>query len=68
MGEFESDCVGEVFSIDDFHIQSDLIAKKEIYSMQNKKFKNVHLVASKRLVEEFDPQSDKVDRFILDHV
>jgi hypothetical protein len=52
----ESDYVGKVFSIDDFGIQSDLIAKKEIYSMQNKKFKNVHPVASKRLVEEFDPQ------------
>ncbi len=67
-GECESDCVAEVFSKDDFGIQSDLIAKKEIYSMQNKKFKNVHPVASKRLVEEFDPQSDKVDRFILEHV
>ncbi len=66
--ECESDCVGEVFSKDDFGIQSDLIAKKEIFSMHNKKFKNVHPVASQRLVEEFDSQSDKVDRFILDHV
>jgi hypothetical protein len=36
--------------------------------MQNKKFKNVHPVASQRLVEEFDPQLDKVDKFILDRV
>ncbi len=34
-GECECDCVGEVFSKDDFGIQSDLIAKKEIFSMQN---------------------------------
>ncbi len=67
-GECESDCVGEVFSKDDFGIQSDLITKKEIFSMENKKFKNVHPVTSQRLVEEFDPRSDKVDRFILDHV
>ena len=36
--------------------------------MQNKKFKKIHPVASQKLVEEFDPQLDKVDKFILDHV
>ena len=53
---------------DDFCIQSDLIEGRQIFSMQNKKFNGVHLVASQKLVEEFDPESDIVDKFILDHM
>jgi hypothetical protein len=59
---------GEAFSKDDFGIQSDLIEKKDIFSMQNKKFKNIHPAVNCRLVEEFDPQSDKVDKFILEKI
>jgi hypothetical protein len=54
-GEDASNCVGEAFSKDDFGIQRDLIDMKQIFSMENKKFKNVHLIADLKLVEEFDP-------------
>ena len=33
--------------------------------MRNKKFKNVHQIADLKLVEEFNPHSDKVDNLIL---
>ena len=36
--------------------------------MQNKKFKNVHQIADLKLVEEFDPHSDKVDKLILEQL
>ena len=45
---------------DDFGIQRDLIDKKKIYLKTNKKFKKVHPIADRRLVEEFDPGSDKL--------
>ena len=36
--------------------------------MQNKKFKNVHQIADLKLVEEYDPYSDKVDKLILEQL
>ena len=50
---------------DDFGIQRDLIDKKKIYLMTNKKFKKVHPIADRRLVEKFDPRSDKLTNWSL---
>jgi hypothetical protein len=64
----EIDYLGKDFSKEDFCIQSDLIEGRQILSMQNKKLNRVHPVASQKLVKEFDPESDIVDKFILDHM
>ncbi len=60
--------VGNTFTTDDFGIQSDLIGRKQIYSMQNKKFAKVHPDADHKLVSEFDPAADKADKWIFDQV
>jgi hypothetical protein len=62
------DYAGYTFSEDDFGIQSDLIAKKRIYSMKNSKFVKTHPAADHKLVSDFDPATDKADRWIFDQV
>ena len=48
----------------DLRIQSDLVDKIESIKNPNK----VKHVLDRRLIEEFDPATDKVDRLILDQV
>jgi hypothetical protein len=43
----EEDYAGYTFSKDDFGIQSDMIAKKRIYSMKNPKFEKIHPAADR---------------------
>lgn len=62
------DYAGYTFSQDDFGIQSDLIAKKRIYSMKNPKFEKIHAAADRKLVSDFDPATEKADRWIFDQV
>ncbi len=46
-----------------------MIDKKEIYSIKNPKFiEKVHPIADHRLIHEFDPKANKVDKLILDQV
>ena len=57
------DYVGYTFSEDDFGIMSDLIAKKQMESMKNPKFKNkIHPDVDHKLVSDFDPSTDKADK------
>jgi hypothetical protein len=43
-----------------------LIYQKELYSIKNPKFtEKVHPIADHRLVHEFDPKANKVDKLIL---
>lgn len=68
-GEDVSNYVSEVFTKDDLCIQSEMIDNKEKYSLKDKKFdQKVHPIADRRLVDEFDPALDKVDKLILDKV
>ena len=61
--------VGKVYTTDDLGIQSDLIDQKELYSIKNPKFTDkVHPIEDHRLVHEFDPKANKVDKLILDQV
>ena len=59
--------VGKVFSTDDFDIQSKLIDHKED-AITNEKKEKVHPIADGRLVREFDPKVNKVDKLILEQV
>ena len=46
-----------------------MIDQKELYSIKNPKFtEKVHPIANHRLVHEFDPKVNKVDKLILDQV
>ena len=59
--------VGKVFSADDFDIQSKLIDGKED-SISIKVKEKVNPIADNRLIREFDPKVNKVDKLIFEQV